>query len=72
MTTDTFRQDVRSWLEANCPASIRTPMPQDEMPGGGRRARYKNPDTKLWLDRRQVVSARARINCRAKSIYNRF
>ncbi len=51
MTIDTFRHDVRSWLDTHCPASIRTPMPQDEMPGGGRRARYKNPDTKLWLDR---------------------
>src|SRR5262245_55762821 len=51
MTLDAFRQDVRSWLETNCPPSMRTPMSQDEMPGGGRRAQYKNPDTKLWLDR---------------------
>ncbi len=46
-----FRQDVRGWLEKNCPDSMRTPMPQDEMPGGGRRAQYKNPATKVWLDR---------------------
>jgi alkylation response protein AidB-like acyl-CoA dehydrogenase len=30
---------------------MRTPMPADETPGGGRRADYKNPDTKVWLDR---------------------
>ncbi len=46
-----FREEVRGWLEENCPASIRTAMPADEYPGGGRRASYKNPDTKLWLDR---------------------
>ncbi len=46
-----FRTQARAWLEANCPASMRTPMPADEHPGGGRRARYKNPDTKTWLER---------------------
>ena len=40
---ETFRQDVRRWLDANCPPRMRTPMPQDEMPGGGRRAQYKHP-----------------------------
>ncbi len=30
---------------------MRTPMPQDEYPGGGRRMQYKNPDTKIWMDR---------------------
>ena len=46
-----FRENVRGWLADNCPPSIRTAMPADEHPGGGRRARYKNPDTKVWLDR---------------------
>ena len=46
-----FRDDVRDWLEENCPPSIRTPMPADEYPGGGRRARFKNPETKLWMER---------------------
>ena len=46
-----FGEETRAWLEENCPASMRTPMPADEIPGFGRRARYKNPDTKLWLDR---------------------
>lgn len=46
-----FRQEVSGWLEANCPDSMRTAMPADEYPGGGRRATYKNPETRLWLDR---------------------
>jgi alkylation response protein AidB-like acyl-CoA dehydrogenase len=46
-----FREEVSTWLEANCPDSMRKAMPADEYPGGGRRATYKNPETKLWLDR---------------------
>lgn len=48
---DAFRAETRAWLEANCPASMRTPMPEDEVPWGGRKAEWKNPDSKLWLDR---------------------
>ncbi|MCZ6890125.1 MAG: acyl-CoA dehydrogenase family protein [Gammaproteobacteria bacterium] len=46
-----FREEARDWLEENCPASIRTPTPEDEFPSGGRRATFKNPDTKVWMDR---------------------
>ena len=48
---DTFRTETRAWLEANCPASMRTPMTADETPWGGRRFQWKNPDAKLWLER---------------------
>ena len=48
---EAFRQDTRAWLDANCPPSMRTPMPPTEMVGGGRRARYVNPESKLWLER---------------------
>ncbi len=48
---ESFRHEVRNWLAANCPPSIRTPMPTDEYPGGGRRATYANPDTKVWMER---------------------
>jgi alkylation response protein AidB-like acyl-CoA dehydrogenase len=48
---DAFRAETRAWLEANCPPSMRTPMPEDEIVWGGRRATFKNPDSKLWLDR---------------------
>jgi alkylation response protein AidB-like acyl-CoA dehydrogenase len=30
---------------------MRTAMPGDEYPGGGKRAKYKNPDTQLWMQR---------------------
>jgi alkylation response protein AidB-like acyl-CoA dehydrogenase len=46
-----FRTETRAWLEENCPPSMRTPMPEDESCWGGRNATYKNPDTKIWLDR---------------------
>ncbi len=46
-----FREDVRNWLEENCPPSMRTPMPANESPGGGKRAKFKNPDTRVWMER---------------------
>jgi alkylation response protein AidB-like acyl-CoA dehydrogenase len=48
---EAFRVDTRKWLEANCPPSMRTPMPDDEVVWGGRNATFKNPDSKVWLDR---------------------
>ncbi|MBS02946.1 MAG: acyl-CoA dehydrogenase [Gammaproteobacteria bacterium] len=50
MSLEAFREETRAWLEENCPASMRTPMPADETPNPGRRAQFKNPDTKVWLD----------------------
>ncbi len=46
-----FRVETRKWLEKNCPPSMRTPMPDDEVVWGGREAVFKNPESKLWLDR---------------------
>ena len=46
-----FRQEVRDWLEENCPPSMRTPMVPEEEVWGGRNAKYVNPESKLWLDR---------------------
>ena len=46
-----FRAEVRSWLEANCPPSMRTPTPEDEVVWGGRRERFTNPESKIWLER---------------------
>lgn len=48
---EAFRNEARSWLEANYPPSLKTPMTEDEAPWGGRKAVYKNPDIKLWMDR---------------------
>ena len=44
-----FRGEVRGWLQANCPASLR--RGGGGYTAGGRKAVYANPDTKLWLDR---------------------
>ena len=48
---DQFRAETRDWLEENCPQSMRTPQVEDETVWGGRREKFKNPDSKLWLDR---------------------
>ena len=51
---ENFRQEVKSWLDKNCPASMRNgadpAIPTDEV-WGGRKAQYKNPESKIWLDR---------------------
>ena len=48
---DAFRTEVRSWLEENCPESMRTPMPEEETVWGGRSEKFVNPDSKVWLER---------------------
>ncbi len=48
---ETFRSETRAWLAANCPPSMRTPMVEDEVIWGGRNQVFKNPDSKLWLER---------------------
>ena len=51
MSLRAFRQDVRSWLEENCPASMRTDMPDNEIVNGGSKQRSPNPDSYVWLER---------------------
>ncbi len=46
-----FRAETRDWLEANCPQSMRTPMPENETCWGGRKAQFDNPDILLWMER---------------------
>ena len=48
---EAFRHETRAWLEENCPASMRTPMPDDEQVWGGRNAHFHSEDAKLWFDR---------------------
>ena len=49
---ETFRAQTRQWLQDNAPASI-VGTASSELEGnwGGRKAVYKNPDAKVWLDR---------------------
>jgi alkylation response protein AidB-like acyl-CoA dehydrogenase len=52
---ETFRTETRAWLEANCPPSMRGDADalddDDNSIWGGRKATFKNPQRKLWLDR---------------------
>jgi len=48
-----FRQDVRQWLEANCPPSMRKPvtdMNRDHF-WGGRHPEYSGDDQRAWFER---------------------
>ncbi|WP_284359381.1 acyl-CoA dehydrogenase family protein [Candidatus Phycosocius spiralis] len=47
---ETFRTETRSWLEAHCPPSMRTPMAESEAVWGGRNAHFPSPDSKFWLE----------------------
>jgi acyl-CoA dehydrogenase len=47
-----FRAETRSWLEANCPAEMRTPMVNEEdICWGGRKAQFTSDAQRQWLER---------------------
>jgi acyl-CoA dehydrogenase len=47
-----FRQEMRTWLAANCPESMRVPVKGfDDVYNGGRNPEIDHPDQKLWCDR---------------------
>ena len=50
---DSFRRDVRSWLDANAPAAVRGVLTSIEGQGnwGGRRPTFDPPEMKTWLER---------------------
>ena len=49
---ESFRQDVRDWLEANCPQSMRTPYSSEkDICWGGRNWTFQSEDQRLWLQR---------------------
>ena len=49
---DKFRADTRAWLEANCPAEMRTPMKSDkDACWGGRNFEFQSDVQKIWLER---------------------
>ena len=46
-----FRADVRDWLEANCPAEMRTPATgEGDVCWGGRHWQFKNDAQRQWLE----------------------
>ncbi len=51
-----FRTETRAWLEANCPAEVRRPAEsEDEAIWGGRKATFKTPAHRRWME---VMGAR--------------
>lgn len=49
---DAFRQEVRTWLEENCPKSMRTPFSADnDQCWGGRGFKFKSEEQRQWLER---------------------
>lgn len=48
-----FRQETATWLEANCPASMREPTQNgfDDIFGGGRKAVFASEDQRIWFER---------------------
>ena len=48
---DSFRQEVRTWLEANCPAEMRQPIrDESDMCWGGRNPVFKNDAQRRWME----------------------
>jgi acyl-CoA dehydrogenase len=51
-TTELFRSETRAWLDANCPAEMRTGGDSDDdMCWGGRKFTFQSAAQKIWLDR---------------------
>lgn len=46
-----FREEIRDWLIANCPAEMRTQMSEADLVWGGKRPTYPSPEGKVWLER---------------------
>ena len=48
---DSFRNETRAWLEANCPESQRQPIKTSELINPGSRQEFPSADAKLWFER---------------------
>lgn len=49
---EAFRSETKTWLEANCPESMRQPMKnEDDYFWGGRNTVYTSEDQKVWFER---------------------
>jgi acyl-CoA dehydrogenase len=49
--SEPFRLETRSWLELNCPESMRSSANLSQLSYGGQKAVFENPEAKLWMDR---------------------
>lgn len=48
---DTFRTEVRAWLEANYPPALRTPMQEGDVPMAASKIDFKSEDARVWYER---------------------
>lgn len=48
---DTFRADTAAWLQANCPAAMRTPISSPEMLWSSAHNVFISDDQRLWFER---------------------
>jgi alkylation response protein AidB-like acyl-CoA dehydrogenase len=49
---DTFRQETRAWLEANCPPEMRRPMTsENDTCWGGRKFKFQSEAQRTWMNR---------------------
>ena len=49
---DAFRQEIRTWLEENCPPEMREPVKDEaDVCWGGREVEFKNEAQRQWLER---------------------
>ena len=47
---ESFRAETRAWLEANCPAEMRTPMrSEDDACWGGRHFKFQSEAQERWM-----------------------
>ena len=49
--TENFRAETRAWLEANCPASMRQPLTQEQIVWSGSQVKFANDDQRVWFER---------------------
>lgn len=47
---EVFRNEVRRWLDEHCPETMRSKGTEEDWVWGGRKASYRHPDAKVWLD----------------------
>ncbi len=52
MSLETFREEIRSWIDKNAPEKMRTPIQsENDICWGGRNWTFANEDQKIWLER---------------------
>ena len=47
---DSFVTEVDTWIEENCPKSMRTPMPVNEQVWASSEIQFPTADSKIWFD----------------------